>query len=158
MRFFAFLILFSLSMNASASNFTTPEEAGLQIRQEFDGLYQYVQNLEPEYEVGGMLKAKEYGDHKLLWDLADEPGETDVIRIYRSKGRGDFNVTYHRTHQIIEGKIVIRRFVGPLISGWRNDTIDAHTNEYLGAQGVFAPDLDQRDTEIMEKWGVRLLP
>ncbi len=116
-----------------------------------------VEKLEPEFVVGGYLKGKKYGDHELLWKLAGEPGEAEVIRIFRDKeGMKSFEITFHHNDHIVKGREVIRRFVGPGISGWRNDTIDSQTLEYLGSQGARRPMLDSRDREILKQWDIEL--
>lgn len=112
----------------------------------------------PDSLVGGYLKSKSFGDHKLLWKLAEEPGDNEVIRIYRPKGQGvpPMDVTFHFSRFIVEERTVIRRFVGPSTTGWRNDTVDASTGEYLGSQGATKPALDSRDREILKTWDIEL--
>ena len=138
-------------------NLLAKEKFSHQIHEEFHQMYDFVLNLESEFKVGDVLYGKSYGDYEILWTLAQETGETDVIRIYREKeGQQAFVVSYFRSPHILEGRTVIRRFIGPSLTGWRNDTIDAETNEYLGRQGQTQPALDQRDREILKAWGIKL--
>ena len=137
---------------------SSEEEISATLQKEYSRLRKIAAKLKPEYEVGGYLKGKVYGDHELLWRLAEEKGDPEVIRIYRDKGEGrqPFDVTFHHSTGIIKGRTVIRRFVGPASTGWRNDTIDAETGEYLGSQGTRDPAMDPRDLEILKKWNIRL--
>lgn len=130
------------------------QEIGPEIQAQFQRLHSFVSALEPEFTVGGYLKGKSYGDHELLWHLATEPGEAEVIRVYREKGPSEqaFDITFHRNRAIVPGRIVIRRFVGPESTGWRNDTVDEETGDYLGMQGEVNPAVDARDQAILRKW------
>ncbi len=112
----------------------------------------------PDSLVGGYLKSKSFGDHQLLWKLAEEPGDTEVLRIFRPKGPGvpALDVTFHFSRYIVRDRTVIRRFVGPSTTGWRNDTVDVESGEYLGSQGATHPVLDLRDREILKTWDIEL--
>ncbi len=147
------LALSGLSLTTSASS-----SIGEKLRSEFLFMKKTVENLEPEFMVGGYLKGKKYGDYELLWHLGETPEDMDTIRIFREKadGQAPFDVSFIRTNHIVPGRNVIRRFVGPAISGWRNDTIDEETGEYLGPQGVKYPSLDERDQEILKIWNLEL--
>lgn len=148
----AFLSLPSLSLPAHAS-----ERIAWRLHSEYARLRALVEKLEPEFEVGGYLKGRRYGDHELLWRLAVDEGDSEVIRIFRDKaGHESFDVTFHRNQAIVPGRTVIRRFVGPNPTGWRNDTIDAETREYLGSQGARRPRLDEREEEILRQWDIEL--
>lgn len=133
--------------------FTARAESGSEIRSQYFQLRKTVEGLKPEYDVGGYLSGKRFGDHEILWHLAEELGDAEVIRIYREK-KGDqaFNITFHRNNALVPGRRAIRRFVGPERSGWRNDTIDEDTEEYLGSQGEEEPRMDARDRAIMKRW------
>lgn len=147
---FALTALLSATAHASGS-------IGQRIDSEFQRLKALAGSLEPEFEVGGYLKGKRYGDHELLWHLAEEEGDAEVIRIYRDKpGHESFDVTFHRNQAIVPGRTVIRRFVGPNPTGWRNDTIDAGTLEYLGSQGTRRPRMDAAEEAILRKWDIEL--
>lgn len=128
-----------------------------QLLTEYQRLHEYVQNTKAEFEVGGLFKGKQFGDYKLLWKLAQVKGESEVIRIYRDKGdkQQAFEVSYFRNDLIVPGKTVIRRFIGPAATGWRNDTIDAFDGRYLGHQGTENPYLDERDQEILSEWDIK---
>lgn len=146
------LLITGFSFVASANT-----EISERLRSEFDRLVELVSTLEPDDHVG-YLESKSYGDHELLWKLGETSEDNDVIRIYYDKGEKEqaFTISYHRSRHIVEGRTVIRRFVGPMISGWRNDTIDADTGAYLGSQGAITPRLDDREKEIMEEWDIQL--
>ena len=149
-----FLLFFAAFVSVTAH---ATEPRAQRLNQEFTRLRAFVQTLEAEFEVGGYLKGKSYGDHELLWHLGEETGDSEVIRIYRDKpGHESFDVTFHRNQAIAPGRTVIRRFVGPNPTGWRNDTIDADTLEYLGSQGTSRPRLDQAEEAILRKWDIEL--
>lgn len=128
------------------------------LQDEFTRLHEMVQNLKPEFEVGGYLKGKRYGDVELLWNTNFEEDGTDVIRIYHEHkdGTPDFSISFHRSHYIVDGYTVIRRFVGPMQYGWRNDTVDILTGRYLGTQGVMTPEASSRDLQILKEWQITL--
>jgi hypothetical protein len=153
MKLLSFLSVFFIALPAAAS-----QEISQRIQEEFSRIYAVAEAAEAEYTVGGFMEGKSYGDHELLWRLGSENGGYDIIRIYRDKGdrQQSLGISYYRARHIVPGRTVIRRFVGPDISGWRNDTIDADTGEYLGSQGARQPSLDRRDRQILKKWGVRL--
>ena len=95
---------------------------------------------------------------ELLWKLAKYEGDYDVIRIFSERKDGkDFVVSYFRGDHLVEGRTVIRRFYGPVITGWRNDTVDVETDEYLGWQGVEEPRLNKKDENVLNLWNVELL-
>ncbi len=151
-----------LALFAFTATFSSPalgsEAISQRLQSEFHRLRELVVHLEPEFEVGGYLKGKSSGDHELLWRTSDTGTDSEVIRIYRDKGDKEqaFGVTFYRNDVIVKGRTVIRRFVGPAATGWRNDTIDAHSGEYLGSQGASEPALDTRDEEILRHWDIRL--
>lgn len=149
------LTLFLAAFVSVTAHATEPRAHRL--NQEFMRLRALVQTLEPEFEVGGYLKGRSYGDHELLWHIEEQPNESEVIRIYRDKpGPESFDVTFHRNQAIVPGRTVIRRFVGPNPTGWCNDTIDAETLEYLGNQGTRRPRMDQAEEAILRKWDIEL--
>lgn len=117
-----------------------------------------IAQLQPEFEVGGLLKGKSYGDYKLLWRFANVKGDHEVIRFYREKtgGSQDFEVAYHVSTEIAPGRTVIRRFLGPAATGWRADTADVSTGEHLSTQGTDTPFLDERDQQIVKEWDLKL--
>lgn len=157
MRAVSLILTVLFSAGVSTIALASEEQISRTLQDEFHRLYDLAAKTEPEFEVGGFLNGKSYGDHELLWRLADEPGEYDVIRIFRDKeGSNSFDVTFYRADHIVPGVTVLRRFVGPGISGWRNDTIDYKTGEYLGSQGARRPALDARDREILKKWKIEL--
>lgn len=123
---------------------------------EYNKMRDYVERTKPDGMVGGYLYAKNFGEYKLLWRLAESDGRAEVIRIYRAGenyGQG-FSVTYHKNRMIVPGRVVVRRFYGPDAAGWRNDTVDWATGQYLGRQGARKPGIVASDREIMQKWGL----
>lgn len=144
-----FLIL-ALALFTSVARAET--DIGQEVRQQFDRMRAVVSKMKPEFAVGGYLNGKSFGDHEVLWHL-EPAGDAEVIRIYRKKKNGQaFDITFHRNDAIVRGRTVIRRFVGPSPTGWRNDTVDADTGEYLGSQGQEEPLMDKRDREIFKRW------
>ncbi len=137
---------------------TASTEIGQRVQGEFSRLRAVVSQLTPEFQVGGYLNGKSYGDHEILWALSEDPSRSEVIRIYREKGANEqpMVVSFHRSTLIAPGRTVIRRFVGPGLTGWRNDTVDVDSGEYLGSQGNESPLLDARDREILKKWDIEL--
>lgn len=154
MKKFVVMLFLSLPFLASAGTARSDRsDFGAEILAQYARMKSVASKLKPEFDVGGYLNGKTYGDHELLWHLAEEPGEAEVIRIFREKPDGQaFDITFHRNNAIVPGRTVIRRFVGPVKSGWRNDTVDANTGEYLGSQGQTEPEMDKRDQEIMRRW------
>ncbi len=156
MKRLIFIALAILSLSATAA--PRQEEIPERLRSEYFRLRALVEKLEPDFEVAGYLKGKTYGDHELLWHI--EPGmqDAEVIRIYREKGDREqaFDVTFHYSTAIVRERTVIRRFVGPTFTGWRNDTMDVETGEYLGSQGTSFPHLDARDKQILGQWDIQL--
>lgn len=133
------------------------------IQSEFERLYDFVRDLKPDGAIGGFMKHKKIGEHTILWELnynVDGDGlGSDIIRLFNehTDGTDSFAVSYYRTASIVPGRVVIRRFVGPSIVNWRNDTIDARTGEYLGTQGRQTPLMTADDRKMVQKWKIRLL-
>ena len=120
---------------------------------EYQEFRSMVSNMEHDYLVGGWYKAKDFGETTLMWNLGDDLSDREVIRFFRRKADGSvFTVTYHRSDYIVDGRIVLRRFVGPEPTGWINHTIDYETGEQLGSQGWW-PIFDESDHDFMKKWG-----
>lgn len=131
------------------------------LQKEFSELRAIVATLTPDYVVGGLYNAKEYDDVTLLWKIdteGDGTGENEVIRFYgeRNPPLKDFGVTYYKSYVIVPGQVVLRRFYGPDSTGWRNDTIDYVSSEYIGSQGSRAPFLSETDVAIMKNWNLTI--
>ncbi|MGE0525938.1 MAG: hypothetical protein AB7G93_10240 [Bdellovibrionales bacterium] len=150
-------MLLLLSLFAATSFVYAGDSIGQSLLTEYKDVRAKVSRIQPEFDVGG-YNAKDYGDYRLIWRLAETMEEAEMIRIYRAKGLRDhdFDVTYHRNRAIAPGRTVVRRFVGPMDRGWRNDTVDIDTGEYLGRQGAPYPRMDARDREILEQWGMQI--
>lgn len=124
------------------------------LTEEWTRLRAHVENLEPEGDIGGYMNFKTYGKVTLLWRLSEDGTDNEVIRFYKNrKGDGHFAITYHKSDDIIDGKTVIRRFIGPEPGGWINHTIDYHTGEYLQRQGYF-PELFGDEYKLMKEWNI----
>lgn len=149
--------LFILSALFISTVATASSDVAKRVQMEFHALRNQVSQWEPEYSVGEYMYGKQFGDHEVLWRLSEKAGDSEVIRIYRNKGKNKdaFAVTFHYGTHIVDNHTVIRRFFGPAQLGWRNDTVDAVTGEYLGSQGMSTPALDKRDHEIMRMWGIK---
>lgn len=128
------------------------------LKTEFERFYSYVQTLRADGKVGSVMNYKKVGEYLVLWDLGKTPEDYDVIRLYNEHkdGTDAFAVSYYRSKQIVPGRTVIRRFVGPGIVGWRNDTMDLATGEYLGMQGVREPYMNNADRKLVQKYKIRL--
>lgn len=133
-------------------------DIGDRLRAEYQTLRAFVSKLEPDFEVAGYLLGKSYGDHEILWHLEEDPNESEMIRILRDKGDKEqaFSISFHTGTHIVRDHHVIRRFVGPDMTGWRNDTADSSSGEYFGTQGTRRPSLDTRDREILRDWDIEL--
>ncbi|MCB0422391.1 MAG: hypothetical protein KDD61_15435 [Bdellovibrionales bacterium] len=154
------ILMLALSFSASAWGMSDSQKSQV-LLYEYYQLRQFVQTLKPDYEVGGYYQAKDYGDYLLMWRLIEDPQGHESIRIYRERkdsSRTNFAITYHRSSEIVPGSIVVRRFVGPEPYGWRNDTVNLQTGEYIGAQGMTYPDLKKAEKNILKTWGIQLLP
>lgn len=122
---------------------------------EWTRLYELVSQTEADYVVGGLYNAKEFDGVTLLWKVGTEH---EVIRLYaeRVAPLKDFSVTYYKTPHIVKDTLVLRRFYGPDSTGWRNDTIDYESGEYIGSQGTRWPYLGNDDQEIMTNWDLTI--
>lgn len=113
-----------------------------------------VETLEADGDVGGYMDYKEYGETTLLWRISDDAQDNEVIRFFRTRpGQQSFAVTYHKSHHIVPGTVVLRRFIGPEPSGWINHTIDFVTGDYFGQQG-YTPLLTREEKELLEDWDI----
>ena len=102
------------------------------ILKEYNRLYELVQTLEPEFEVGGLLKGVKMKGVELLWDLASGPSDYDIIRLFVDHPTDPdkfFSVDYYRGTHLIDGHNVVRRFIEPSSSMWVNHTIDFDTGD-----------------------------
>ena len=159
MKYLFTLLSFSLLFaHAQAQSWDQKAEI---LQQEFKELRSLVANLTPDYVVGGLYNAKEYEGVTLLWKIdseGDGTGENEVIRFYgeRVPPLKDFGVTYHKSYAIVPGEVVLRRFYGPDSTGWRNDTIDFESGEYIGSQGARTPFLSETDIAIMKNWNLTI--
>ncbi len=136
---------------------TEPSIIASVLVKEFVLLKNKISTLEPEGKVGGLYNFKKFKGYTLLWKLEEDPSESEVIRIYREakhKGEQAFSVTYHKNDIIVRGQMVLRRFYGPDANGWRNDTVDFDSGEYLGTQGAENPTISEDDKKIMKAWGL----
>jgi hypothetical protein len=132
------------------------------ILSEYQRLMRMVSNLQSDGTIDGTTVYKQFGDTVLIWNTRETNPHAsyNTIRIQRDRPDGTtLDISYHgdATH-IVEGRRVLRRFVGTFQRDFRNDTIDLETQEYLGAQGVRVPRLDARDREILREWSIVLYP
>lgn len=154
MKKFLFALLF-LSTQVFAQN---AEMISKTLQSEWSEFRSYVETIQADGDIGGYMDYKEFGELTLLWRISDDPKDDEVIRFYMDRpGINSFAVTYHRTHGIIDGENVLRRFVGTEPSGWINHTIDFETGEYFGQQGFFPYALRDQELEMMKDWGITLL-
>lgn len=149
---FVFVLLSTQAFGQSAETISET------LRSEWSEFRGQVETLEADGEIGGYMEYKEFGDMTLLWRISDDPNDNEVIRFYMDRpGVQSFAVTYHRSHHIVDGKTVLRRFVGTEPTGWINHTIDFATGEYLGQQGHFPYGLKDEELDMMEEWNITLL-
>jgi hypothetical protein len=128
------------------------------LRQEFLKLYESVKSFTPDSHIDEFKKYKLMENYEIIWDLAEDGNEFDVITIYRDHaelGR-EFTVTYYRGTHLVAGRNVVRRFVGPVVGNWRNDTADFESLEYLGMQGHPSPEVTPADQKILSAWKIEL--
>lgn len=94
-----------------AFGFTGPNSH--QIMGEFEALTTLIEITKPDYEVGGYFQGKDFkNDVKLLWRLTGDTDSHQTIRLIRRRESGVmFAVTYHLTKYIVDGRLVLRRFV-----------------------------------------------
>lgn len=153
---FLFPILITFNFLAQAQ---VKKSESLVLKTEFHRLLDFVQVLPPDGQIGGFMNYKNIGTHTLLWDLGETSSDRTVIRIYSQHhdGTESFAVSYYRSRDIVPGRTVIRRFVGPIVTGWRNDTIDLETDKYLGTQGKAVPKMTDSDLKLLKMWKVTLL-
>lgn len=149
----AMTLVFAISSAAQAM-----DSRSTVLKNEFDQFYTYVTELEPDGKIGDFMKYKKVGDFTVLWDLGVEKTDYDLIRLYNehTDGTDSFAVSYYRSQNIVPGRTVIRRFVGPGIKGWRNDTMDLETGEYLGMQGFPEPYMTSEDRALIQEFKVEL--
>lgn len=135
------------------------EQISQTLQEEWSRFRAHVEEVTADGDVGGYMDYKEYGDMTLLWRTSGDPSDNEVVRFYMSRENSSdwFSVTYHKSSSIIDGRTVLRRFVGPEPSGWINHTIDYHTGEYLGSQGYFPYALSDSELEMMKAWNIRLM-
>lgn len=113
-----------------------------------------VDTLEADGDIGGYMDYKEYGEMTLLWRVSDDASDNEVIRFFRERpGHQSFAVTYHRSHHIVSGHLVLRRFIGAEPTGWINHTIDFETGEFFGTQG-YNPLLTREERKLLKDWGI----
>lgn len=149
---FLFLSISSTAFGQSASEVVSTLQA------EWSRFRTLVDTLTPDGEIGGYMQYVEYEDVTLLWRVSDDASDNEVIRFFIDReGHQSFAVTYHRSHHIIPGQTVIRRFLGGEPTGWINHTIDYNTGEYLGRQGSFPYNLRANEMKMLENWEIKLL-
>jgi hypothetical protein len=152
------LFLCFAMMFACANTATALDHRSQVLRKEFEKMLAHVQGLKADGKIGDFMKYKDMGDYLILWDLGPTPEHYDLIRLFRDypDGTPNFAVSYYRSKTIIDGRTVIRRFVGPDTVGWRNDTMDYETGEYLGMQGTPEPPISAADRRLIEEWNIQL--
>lgn len=151
-------LLFALVLLSTQAFGQNAETISKTLQSEWSEFRSHVETLEADGDIGGYMEYKEFGEMTLLWRISDEPSDNEVIRFYMDRpGIKSFAVTYHKSHQIVEGKTVLRRFVGTEPTGWINHTIDFVTGDYLGQQGYFPYGLKDEELDMMKEWNITLL-
>lgn len=147
---FAILMLFSGALNAEPSHSEI-------LLQEWSSLRKMVGELVPDGEIGGYYSTKSFDGVTLMWRTRGEKGD-EVIRLFFDKKLEDgryFHVTYYKNDYIVEGRTVLRRFLGLEPSGWGNHTIDFETGDYLGSQGNTKPTINEEQQKILDEWNIK---
>lgn len=151
-------ILFALLLLSSQVFAQSAETVSKTLQSEWSEFRSYVETLEADGDVGSYMDYKEFGDMTLLWKISDEANGHEVIRFFMDRpGVKSFVVSYYRTPHIIQGKTILRRFVGTEPTGWINHTIDFVTGDYIGQQGSFPYSLREEELNMMKEWGITLL-
>lgn len=152
-------LILSLAMVFSAVNSSVAADRRSEVlKTEFATILGHVKAQKADGKIGDFMKFKKMGNYLLLWDLGPTADDYDLIRLYNEHDDGspNFSVSYYRSKNIVEGRTVIRRFVGPDTLGWRNDTMDYETGEYLGMQGTEEPSMSASDRRILKDWNIEL--
>ena len=151
--------LFLFFQVAHANNDT--QAASEKLIAEYGHLRDAVSRLQPDNnpDDGPYYLQKNYGDYIIMWKLEKEEKDSnyrEVIRFYfkPKEHHPSFAVTYHKTTEIEPGMLVLRKFVGPEPMGWRNDTINYQTGEYLGSQGRRQLSLPEYIKTTLTQWGI----
>lgn len=123
---------------------------------EYNRLRDYVKDLKPDYKIGDFHSVKKFEGYVLVWQIdKEEERANELIRFYRDKGQyKGFAITYHKSTVIVDNRVVIRRFIGPEPFGFRNDTADYETFEYLGRQGLNSPSIDEFENNMLRRWKI----
>jgi hypothetical protein len=129
-----------------------------QLLLEYSSLKQWTSEVQSDGVIGGLYQFVQMDGYKIMFSQEFD-GDHDVIRFFmaREAPRKDFAITYFWSRYIKQDRVVLRRFVGHEPSGWRNDTIDVETLEYLGRQGRRDLRLPEDEESILEQWGIELL-
>lgn len=125
---------------------------------EFDQLREHVLSQEADGVVGGYMNYIQKDGYKILFKPEFDT-DHDVIRIFMNREfpEKDFAITYILSDHLYDGRRVLRRFIGPEPTGWRNHSVDVVTLEYLGSQGNSALQLKEEEAEILRTLGISLL-
>ena len=145
------LVLLFACLSANAS------ETATVLLNEFQYIRQIIESRTADGNVGGYYDFIEMDGYEILY-TPEFDTDHDVIRVFlnRETPEKDFSITYYLTDHIVRGRRVLRRFVGPEPTGWRNDTIDVNTLEYLGSQGNSRLILKEDEQKIADELGVTL--
>ncbi len=149
-----FLLILCLGLSQALAQ----TEVSQVLFQEWERFRTLVGTLEPEGQVGGVYNVRRYGRMELLWKVSADDRQNEVIRFFLDReGMGAFSVTYHKSRQIVPGRLVLRRFLGPEPTGWVGYTVDWETGAVLGRQGSSRPILNQDEEAMLREWGITLL-
>lgn len=127
------------------------------LTEEYNRIKSWVQQSQTDGVIGNLYPYIQMDGYILMFSN-DFDNQHETIRFFIN-GEGhekDFSITYYKSQYMVENKMVIRRFVGPEPTGWRNDTIDFDTQEYLGFQGTDKPRLNDKAQEIIKEWNLTL--
>ena len=155
------LALASFLFSISVMTQLNANPASWKLVEEFERLRTEVSRLQPDNSGNSYYREKDYGDHIIMWKLENQTTKRpehqyEEIRLYiKSTGtHPPFDVTYHKTTAIVRGILVLRKFIGPEPHGWRNDTVNYMTGEYLGFQGASHINLPNHVKNILTQWSI----
>ena len=140
----------------STSAFASPQAD--QLIAEFEWLKSWAENAEPDGKIGSLYPYVQHDGYVVMFS-EEFDGKHDVVRflVQREAPVKDFAISYYWSKYIVEGRVVLRRFVGTEPTGWKNHTVDVNTREYLGSQGRRVLNLSDDEKELLQDWGIQQL-
>lgn len=143
----------------------TSERQKSELHREWTLLKEMIASFEPDEKmVGGLMFQVDFGDHVLLWSknsFAHDGHEVLRIFVPRSEHQRSFDITYILSKYLSvasQERPALRRFVGPAERGWRADTVNWLTGDWIDTQGNRNLRLTDFEQELLEKYSIQLQP